>query len=654
MRYNFIIVLLVCIVLGVSGQDNAGGPPDKKASAALAEYERLIKYYRYYNQDSAIYYANKAIELARENCDKNGEALILIQIGMIDDNVGEFDKSIKNYRQALELFSEIDSTSGIASATIRIGVVELRNGKYDEAIRYFFDALKVAEGSGNAFGIMEANYSISWAYLDQDKNESALQYLTLAEQQHDALPFSPLLLNIYNHFGRVYRNLRQFGKARYYLEKGISLSNQPEYQGLNITLINNLASVYSEEGFKEKAIALQKDALTRSRALGNYLRELQTLYGLARTYESTQPSEAIFYLNQAIDLARSKKAYKQEMRYLKHITKLYKSHGNYREAFITKEREYQLADSFLNNTMTQNISALKAEYELSKSNARINELNLLDKQRQLQLDNAALTKNVTLAGLVLLSLILGLLFNQYRIKRRNSIETNKKNQSLQRLLNEKEWLLKEIHHRVKNNLQTVVSLLESQSAYLHDDALLAIQDSQNRVYAMSLIHQKLYQTDSVAAINMVTYLQDLVNYLRDSFDVKQWIKFHLEIDPIELDVSQSVPVGLILNESITNSIKYAFPFRRSDNTITIRMTQSESRQIVLFIADNGLGLPPAFDSVKNGNLGLRLMKGLTEDLGGEFIIHGEKGTVIVINFSANALLRDTCKSMDSELVLLRA
>ena len=652
MRYIFILFFVIIFNSAGLGQASLKSPGEEKKSAAINEYERLIKYYRYYKQDSAIYYAKKGIEIARQQKDSNGVGLMLVQMGMIDDNLGEFDQSVIRYNQALEIFKNLDSKKGIGTAMIRIGVVELRNGKYDNAIKNFLSALRIAEESSNKFIAMEANYSISWAYLDQRNYEMALKYLKIAERINDSLPFSNLSLNIFNHLGTVYREKGDYKKARQYLEKGVSLSTDMENQGLNITLINNLASVYSKTGHTQKAIILQKEALTRSRILGNYLRELQVLFGLAKTYKEQNPSEAIVYLQQAIALARQKGAYNQEIRFLKAITPVYVEQKNYKEAFLMKEREKILADSFLYKSMSKNIEALKAGYELSKSNARIKELDLLSNKRRLELRNATLLRNVTFAGIGLLLIILALLFNRYRIKQRNNKAISQKNHSLQHLLEEKEWLLKEVHHRVKNNLHTIMSLLETQSAYLKDDALLAVQNSQHRVYAMSLIHQKLYQVDNTTSIDMSVYLPELVNYLRESFDVGSPIRFRTNIEKIHLDISQAIPVGLIINEAITNSIKYAFP-GNENGEISILMKWAVNENIQLLIADTGVGIPD-HSLIPGNSLGLKLMKGLSEDIHASFTIEKNNGTLIKVEFRENQFLQTACKKGKIKILELQS
>ena len=125
---------------------------------------------------------------------------------------------------------------------------------------------------------------------------------------------------------------------------------------------------------------------------------------------------------------------------------------------------------------------------------------------------------MTVGAIVFITVISILLYYLYRSKQHSNLKLQNQQKVLEKLIIEKDWLVKEIHHRVKNNLHTIVSLLESQTAYLHnDDALTAVRDSQHRVHAMSLIHQKLYQSDKLASINMATYIEELTNYLRESF-----------------------------------------------------------------------------------------------------------------------------------------
>lgn len=178
----------------------------------------------------------------------------------------------------------------------------------------------------------------------------------------------------------------------------------------------------------------------------------------------------------------------------------------------------------------------------------------------------------------------------------------------------------------------VIGLLGTQSGYLKtEEALAAISDSQHRIHAMSLIHQKLYQSDNLSAINMPDYIHELVDYLRNSFNIRQAIRFKLNIDRIELDLSRCIPLGLILNEAITNAIKYAFPDGR-EGIIIISLSQVPEHKILLTITDNGVGLPAAFDIHTRNSMGMNLMQGLSEDIDGDFDIVNHDGTSISISF----------------------
>jgi two-component sensor histidine kinase len=188
---------------------------------------------------------------------------------------------------------------------------------------------------------------------------------------------------------------------------------------------------------------------------------------------------------------------------------------------------------------------------------------------------------------------------------------------------------------VKNNLHTVICLLESQARHLENDALKAIEVSQQRIYAMSLIHQQLYQSEDIKVIDMSFYIPELVTYLKTSFGVTDKIRFQLEIDPVKLDVAQAIPVGLIINEAVTNSIKYAFPIGQQ-GMVSISMIQ-KAETISLIIADSGIGMNPANTATDPGSLGIKLIKGLIEDLNGEINFDTSNGTKITIAFQADQL-----------------
>jgi two-component sensor histidine kinase len=254
---------------------------------------------------------------------------------------------------------------------------------------------------------------------------------------------------------------------------------------------------------------------------------------------------------------------------------------------------------------------------------------------------------IAITGLLLLVLVMGgIVIKQVTKLKKQQKEINDQNISLQHMLEEKEWLIKEIHHRVKNNLHTIFSLLESQSLYLKNEALDAIRDTQHRVFAMSLVHQKLYLPEvNLTKINMSGYLYELVNYLCDSFETGRRIQFKMDLDPIELDISLAVPMGIILNEAITNSVKYAFP-ANGTGIISISIKKSQ-RQLLFTVADNGVGLPPNFSIENAKTLGMKLMKGLSFDIKASFQVENKDGTFILITFDEDTASTGTLSRVET-------
>ncbi|MGN6395836.1 MAG: sensor histidine kinase [Mucilaginibacter sp.] len=272
----------------------------------------------------------------------------------------------------------------------------------------------------------------------------------------------------------------------------------------------------------------------------------------------------------------------------------------------------------------------QVKYETDKKDQQIKLLQQNDLLQQSKLNHAKLIQSITLGGIILMLIISALIYRIYKQKKSANSIITQKNELLQQLLNGKEWLLKEVHHRVKNNLHTVICLLESQAQYLENDALKAIESSQHRIYAMSLIHQKLYQSEDIKTIDMASYIPELVQSLQESFETDGKIQFIIQVDKIELGLSHAIPLGLILNEAVTNSIKYAFPVERKGN-ILILMSQ-DNGLIRLKIIDNGIGMPHDQCEKETESLGLKLIKGLSDDIQAEFSCETEHGTKIIISF----------------------
>jgi two-component sensor histidine kinase len=317
--------------------------------------------------------------------------------------------------------------------------------------------------------------------------------------------------------------------------------------------------------------------------------------------------------------------------------------GNYESAANHLRQYIMINKSIVDSNDSKHIAAMKIQLLMTQ---REKDLQILQTKSALQSQQANNTRKFIYLGIAVALLIIGMLYNRYYINKKQKLRIDRKNTQLQRaigekdeLLTSKEWLLKEVHHRVKNNLHTVICLLESQAAYLENDALKAIENSQHRIYAMSLIHQKLYQSEDIKTVDMSVYLPEFVRYLNDSFETGYRIRFELDIEAIKLGASYAVPLSLIINEAVTNAIKYAFPGGKK-GMISISLHQIDE-QVKLVIADNGIGMNADQVNAPSASLGLKLLRGLSEDIKGDLSIENNHGTIITIRFKIDSLMHAT-------------
>ena len=211
---------------------------------------------------------------------------------------------------------------------------------------------------------------------------------------------------------------------------------------------------------------------------------------------------------------------------------------------------------------------------------------------------------------------------------RYAIERNKTEKKIRASLKEKEVLLQEVHHRVKNNMQLISSLLKLQSTQIKDKKALEIfKSNQNRIKSMSLIHERLYQSKDFARIDFADSVRIMTNHLVASYGTNpKAIKLKVNIKDVSLDINTAIPSGLIINELVSNSLKYAFPDGKKEE-IKIAMHPLNKNEIELIVSDNGVGYPEELDFRRTESLGLHLVTILAEDqLHGNIKLNREKGT----------------------------
>nr|WP_262915822.1 sensor histidine kinase [Chitinophaga filiformis] len=503
-----------------------------------------------------------------------------------------------------------------------------------------------------------------------------------------------MLCTIYNRLGLTFYHLADYIQALTYFKKSLGVAKKWNDTASILTLLPNVASALQRLDRPQEAIQILEDMEKRYNitsdedkvtlsaglansyiSLGRYeeayvrVRKLKCLswrFGANHYMQDGIYTAMINYFLAIKDYGKVKwyggnyETYCKKGGYAYELLNDYRylfradsALGNYPEAIVYYQQYKQLQDSLYGEEKTREIAQLQMQYDMEKKDHDLllkeQHIQILTRRGLLQksdLQRARLEGNVIIGGTLMLVILLVLGYNRYQLKqninrqlRLQQREIREQHNSLhvllctqRKLVAEKEWLVKEIHHRVKDNLQIIMRLLNAQAAHLDDEnALAAIRESRHRMQAISLIHQKLYSSESMAVVEMDRYIRELVAYFEDSFAGLRQISFDLQIADIYLEVCQAVPIGLILNEAITNSFKYAFA-AGSEGAISVNLQYISADDILLSVKDNGKGLPVDFEKRKNASMGIILMETLSEQLEGKLSIKNKDGVSVVLIF----------------------
>ncbi|HXO73630.1 MAG TPA: sensor histidine kinase, partial [Puia sp.] len=589
-------------------------------------------------------------------------------LGAVQIQRRETVEALKNELLAIKIGEQYgDTSSHMAEIYNYAAIIYMKMGKLEESGQYLRKAIATGSRSQDPMLTVQFRSNLANILIRENKPGEALENLLILEKIYgNELPLNARI-QVLSRFVRCYTELNDLTNAGRYAEQLIGISDgiKPDeydqlaiYTELNRFLIASGQYERARRFVEQHRLIAEKFKLPDHRtqsyfyrfkidsALGDMASALHYFQLYTNGKDSTFNANTTTQLNQLhVEFETEKKD--KELALNHQILALKQ------KDFLTEKQHVELLTK---QAQLQNAAGERQQQELLVKQKNIELLQKSNRIQEMDLEKAAFIRNMIIAGALGLGLMSALVYSRYRMKKRASEELalqreeiRQKNVSLQALINdkdkllaEKEWLVKEVHHRVKNNLQMVISLLNSQSAYLsNQDAVAAIRESQRRMHAMSLIHQRLYEKDE-ATIDMQTYISELVNYLKDSFDCEQ-VRFVLEVEFLELDVSKAVPVGLILNEAITNSLKYAFPDGRPGHILI--SLKHIAPLIELVIADDGVGLPKDNMTSAKKSLGMSLIKGLTLQVGGSYETRSERGVEIVIRFSPvqirKSILKDT-------------
>ena len=325
----------------------------------------------------------------------------------------------------------------------------------------------------------------------------------------------------------------------------------------------------------------------------------------------------------ALDISLEQIDWHQRDEYLEIKARIAQKEGSFQKSIGYYEQLNTYRDSMEKANTINQIFLSEQQYDRNKKNAEINQLSVEAEVAESNLKKSKWIIGISLCSLAFLSYFFYLLFKKNK-------KITEQQHRLNTALQDKDILLREIHHRVKNNLQVVSSLLNLQSNYISDDvALEAINEGKNRVSSMALIHQNLYQEDNLTGINCKEYFEDLIENLFDSYNIKKdSILLERNISDLNLDVETMVPLGLIVNELISNALKHAFTDLVGIGKIIFTLNENNG-VLVLKIQDNGKGIQ-ADTFLNSKSFGNKLIQAFKQKLGAEINIINDNGSHITL------------------------
>lgn len=532
------------------------------------------------DNEQAKTFALKGLEVSNKIKNKKMQAWANHVVGMAYDYAGIAEKALSYYEKSIQIKKILKDVEGEASTTLNIGVMYYYQKDYDASLRYSEKALELYKNLKNEKRMGAALNNIGAIYRLQKKYDDAIKTYNYAyelkEKTKDTIGMSNVLANL----GIVYQHQGNFGKAEKLMLDALSFQQKKNDKNNQINMYGNLA-------------ALNID---------------QKKYLIGRTY-----LKKAMNLGEKLDMPHEmKEIYKLQ-------TQLDSISGDYKSAYIHLTKYNKLSDEIAKQDRQKELDKLETVYRTKEKESEIELGKTIISNRTKSLWIVAAISTLLLGALI------RLLFLRIKIKRKN-IE-------LKTLVTQKEDLVKEIHHRVKNNLQVISSLLNLHVRKVQDpESKKIFDDGISRIQAMSLIHENIYADADLSQIKPRDYIEKLIEQLYITYQIPdKAIKITTSIDDMNIDIEKLMSIGLILNEILSNAFKYAFKGVKS-GTIDILMHQPKNSEIELIIKDSGKGLTLDEIETPGNSLGMRLIKAFSDKLKAVLSIGNIDGTVYKFTF----------------------
>jgi two-component sensor histidine kinase/Tfp pilus assembly protein PilF len=540
-------------------------------------YEQSLKAYSIVLNDSVLM------------SDKNLDAKALLGSGIVYTQQGFLSVALKNFVTALELYQQLKNQAGIADAWHNIGIIHWKEGKNEDALVAYGKSLEIRKQISDSLGIASSYSNIGVINRIEKKYQEALNYdllsLAIRRRHNDLKGEGQTLMNLGSLTSETGNN-RQALKY-YYQSLAIKEKTKDNYGKLSAYL--NIADVLLQTGDKKGGEERLKTGLALAEKIG------------------------------ALDFIKS---------FHRDLSEYYSGIRDFENAYYHHVKYMEAKDSLITTTKNHDLAELQKSYDLSEKQRSIDALTQRDNLLEEKNARDRIFRNSLIAIIALVLIFVGVLINRARALKKSNIDLGEQKKLVEQREKEKETLLCEVHHRVKNNLQLTSSLLNLQARQLKDsEASQSLKDARDRIMAISLIHQKLFAKDEFESINLADYIPDLCNAIVESNSnetTKVVVSYDLSAIFIPLD--ESISIGLFINEAIINCLKHAFA-GKTKGEIQILAKQNENK-LLISIADNGVGMGNIPNPETSSGFGFRLLHSMAVKLKGELKFENENGTSI--------------------------
>ena len=589
------------------------------------------------NSDSSLALAAEALLLSEKLKWKEGKAESYYQLGYFNWQKGNLSASLENYQKNLAILLKLESAANAHLKPVytnkktrtmnSLGIVYQEQGDNPKALNLYFKALKIVEKAGDKIMISTLLTNIGVVYWEQGNLDKALKYYSRALEIDKELNNKELSITLGN-IALIYHDQGDIKKALDYYNQAIKAAEETGNNNVIPVNLGNVGDIYEERGDHKKALEYYYRALELEEKSGNktgiayMLGKIGTHYASRKEYILAEN-----FLKKALALNYEAGVLKEIVEDERCLSEVYARTGRERLALEHYKKYISARDSIYNEENTKKNITAELNYEFEKKEA----IQKLEHEKAVVVFEAEKKSQAQLRIFLITAIILTLLIlffvnRAYRNKKKHAAFLAEED-------SRKELLLEEVHHRINNNLQIISSLLSMQASSANDKKLEEyLQQSLGRIQSLAALHELLYDNNTSMEINMKDYVKKILDFHRNiSSDMKTTVDIQISVHPVLLPPKTAVPIALIINELVTNSLKYAFSGIENGIISVSLSPEEEDEKWKLTVSDNGKGLP-AEDQMRPNSLGLRLVKMMTRQIGTTFSYRNGPGATFDISF----------------------